>query len=292
MSIGVALAGGGLKGVAYIGALKAFEDLGIKIDFLSGTSSGSMAASLYAIGCTPDEMKKIIFESYKELVKIPKKPIISSVGTYITKKQLKLEGLISGERVENLIQEAASKKNYNNINEIKIPLAIATVDTISTKECIFMSKNYNLKNDHIDYIYDIPIGKAVRSSMAFPGIFTTSKFEKYNFIDGGTKDNLPVKVLKDMGADITIGLSFKLDDYDAENQNVLSILLRTVDIFSLKDVISAQKEASIAIEIDAKGTSLMVIDDIDKCIEVGYRSIMDNKESILNLIKNKEKNEI
>lgn len=291
MSIGVALAGGGLKGVAYIGALKAFEDLGIKIDFLSGTSSGSMAASLYAIGCTPDEMKKIIFESYKELVKIPKKPIISSVGTYITKKQLKLEGLISGERVENLIQEAASKKNYNNINEIKIPLAIATVDTISTKECIFMSKNYNLKNDHIDYIYDIPIGKAVRSSMAFPGIFTTSKFEKYNFIDGGTKDNLPVKVLKDMGADITIGLSFKLDDYDAENQNVLSILLRTVDIFSLKDVISAQKEASIAIEIDAKGTSLMVIDDIDKCIEVGYRSIMDNKESILNLIKNKGKNE-
>lgn len=292
MSIGVALAGGGLKGVAYIGALKAFEDLGIKIDFLSGTSSGSMAASLYAIGCTPDEMKKIIFGSYKELVKIPKKPIISSVGTYITKKQLKLEGLISGERVENLIQEVASKKNYNNINEIKIPLAIATVDTISTKECIFMSKNYNLKNDHIDYIYDIPIGKAVRSSMAFPGIFTTSKFEKYNFIDGGTKDNLPVKVLKDMGADITIGLSFKLDDYDAENQNVLSILLRTVDIFSLKDVISAQKEASIAIEIDAKGTSLMVIDDIDKCIEVGYRSIMDNKESILNLIKNKEKNEI
>ena len=250
-----------------------------------------MAASLYAIGCTPDEMKKIIFESYKELVKIPKKPIISSVGTYITKKQLKLEGLISGERVENLIQEAASKKNYNNINEIKIPLAIATVDTISTKECIFMSKKYNLKNDHIDYIYDIPIVKAVRSSMAFPGIFTTSKFEKYNFIDGGTKDNLPVKVLKDMGADITIGLSFKLDDYDAENQNVLSILLRTVDIFSLKDVISAQKEASIAIEIDAKGTSLMVIDDIDKCIEVGYRSIMDNKESILNLIKNKEKNE-
>lgn len=291
MSIGVALAGGGLKGVAYIGALKAFEDLGIKIDFLSGTSSGSMAASLYAIGCTPDEMKKIIFESYKALVKIPKKPIISSVGTYITKKQLKLEGLISGERVENLIQEAASKKNYNNIKEIKIPLAIATVDTISTKECIFMSKNYNLKNDHIDYIYDIPIGKAVRSSMAFPGIFTTSKFEKYNFIDGGTKDNLPVKVLKDMGADITIGLSFKLDDYDAENQNVLSILLRTVDIFSLKDVISAQKEASIAIEIDAKGTSLMVIDDIDKCIEVGYRAIMDNKESILNLIKNKEKNE-
>ena len=238
-----------------------------------------MAAVLYSIGCAPEEMKKIIYESYKELVKIPKKPIISSVGTYITKKQLKLEGLISGERVENLIQTSAE--------EIKIPLAIATVDTISTKECIFMSKNYNLKNEKIDYIYDIPLGKAVRSSMAFPGIFTTSKFGKYNFIDGGTKDNLPVKVLKDMGADVTIGLSFKLDDYDVENQNILSIILRTVDIFSLKDVIEAQKEATIAIEIDAKGTSLMEIDDIDKCIDIGYKAIMENKEQLLNIIKEK-----
>jgi putative transposase len=134
-----------------------------------------------------------------------------------------------------------------------MPLAIATVDTISTKECIFMSKNYNLKNDNIDYIYNISIGKAVRASMAFPGIFTTCKFEKYNFIDGGTKDNLPIEVLKDMGADVTIGLSFKLDEYNVENQNILSILLRTVDIFSLKDVIKAQKEEITAIYHENKG---------------------------------------
>ena len=70
MKVGVALAGGGLKGVAYIGALKAFEELGIQIDYISGTSSGSMAAVLYSIGCAPEEMKKIIYESYKELVKI------------------------------------------------------------------------------------------------------------------------------------------------------------------------------------------------------------------------------
>ena len=265
-------------------ALKAFEELGVKLDYISGTSSGSLAAALYSIGCDCDEIKKIIVESYKGIIKIPKKPIIASVGTYLTKKQLKLEGLISGERVENLIQKAAEEKNCKNISDVEIHLAIATVDTISTKECIFMSKNYNLKNDNIDYIYDISIGKAVRSSMAFPGIFTTSKFDKYNFIDGGTKDNLPVKVLKDMGADITIGLSFKLDDYDLENQNILSILLRTVDIFSLKDVLEAQKESDLAIEIDAKGTSLMEIDDIDKCIKIGYDAIMKNKESILKLV--------
>ena len=77
------------------------------------------------------------------------------------------------------------------------------------------------------------------------------------------------------------------DDYDVENQNILSIILRTVDIFSLKDVIEAQKEATIAIEIDAKGTSLMEIDDIDKCIDIGYKAIMENKEQLLNIIKEK-----
>ena len=63
MKVGVALAGGGLKGVAYIGALKAFEELGIHIDCISGTSSGSMAAVLYSIGCAPEEMKKAMAQS-------------------------------------------------------------------------------------------------------------------------------------------------------------------------------------------------------------------------------------
>lgn len=285
MKLGVALAGGGLKGVAYIGAIKALEELGVKIDYISGTSSGSLAAVLYSVGCNCNEMKDIISNSYEGLTKIQKMPIISSIGTYITSKKLKIEGLIPGERLEDLVQNIVEQKSFSNISDIKIPLAVSTVDTVSTKECIFMSKNFNLKNDNINYIYDIPLGKAVRSSMAFPGIFTTSKFEKYNFIDGGTKDNLPVKVLKDMGADVTLGLSFKLEEYDVENQNVLSTLLRTVDIFSLKDVHEAQKEASLAIEIDAKGTSLMSIDDIDKCIDIGYNAIMDNRDKIMNLIK-------
>ena len=196
--------------------------------------------------------------------------------------------MIPGERLENFIQENAEKKGCSKISDVKIPLAIATVDTISTKECIFLSADFGLKNGEIDYLYDIPIGKVVRSSMAFPGIFTTSTIGKYNFIDGGTRDNLPVKVLKDMGADVTIGLSFKLDDYDTKDENVLGIILRTVDIFSLKDVRAAQKEADLAIEIDASGTSLMVIDDVDKCINIGYRAIMDNKDKILELINKKK----
>ena len=287
MKLGIAFAGGGLKGIAYIGVFKALEELGIRPDFMSGTSSGSMTTALYASGYSCDEMKELIYKSYKRLIKIEKRPIITSVGSYLTSRKLKLKGLIPGERLEEFIQKSVEKKGCKSISNVKIPLAIATVDTISTKECIFLSQNYGLENGEVEYLYDIPIGKVVRSSMAFPGIFTTSTIGKYNFIDGGTRDNLPVKVLKDIGADITIGLSFKLDDYDAKDENVLGIILRTVDIFSLKDVRAAQKEADLAIEIDAKGTSLMVIDDVEKCIDIGYNAIMENKERILEVINRK-----
>lgn len=281
MKFGLALAGGGLKGVAYIGAIKALEELGIKIDCISGTSSGSMAAVLYAVGYSCDEIKDIVYGSYKNLTKIEKRPIISSIGSYLTSKKVRISGLIPGERLENLIQKIVEKKSCSNISDIKIPIAVSSVDTISMKECIFMSKDFNLKSSSTDYIYDIPIGKAVRSSMAFPGVFTTSKYKQYNFIDGGTKDNLPVRALKDMGADVTLGLSFKTEEYNLENENVLGVLLRTVDIFSQKEMKSAQNEASIAIEIDAKGTSLLSSDNIERCISLGYDAIMKNKNKIL-----------
>lgn len=290
MKLGVAFAGGGLKGVAYAGVVKAFNELGINVDIISGTSSGAFAAVLYALGYTPDEMKDIINNSYKGLVKVPKKPIVSAAGTFLTRKKIKIDGLIPGERVEKLVQKVAEEKGVSKIADLKIPFAAATVDTISTKECIFMSRNYNLKSDKVDYIYDIDIGKAIRSSMAFPGIFTPSRFDKYNFVDGGTVDNLPTEVLRKMGADVVLGLCFKLDDYDLDGQNIMSIILRTVDIFAIKDVDAGKRESDFAIEIDASGSSLMTIDNIDRIVDVGYRAIMDHKEEILNLIKNKETN--
>ncbi len=284
MGLGLALAGGGLKGIAHIGAIQALKDLGVKIDYLSGTSSGSIFATMYALGYDYEEMKQKSLIYAKVLTDIKKKPIIKAGITYATKKIVDLPGLMPGERVETIVEELAKAKNKEKMSDIELPFAITTVDTISTKECIFLSKKYNFKNDEIDYIYDAPIATATRSSMAFPGIFTTCNYNGYNFIDGGTKDNLPIHILKDMGATKTLGVSFRIDDYEPSN-NILSILLRTVDIFSLKDVRKAQREADLAIEIDARSASLLEIDDIDKLVEIGYNTIMDKKEEILNLVK-------
>lgn len=283
MRIGVALAGGGLKGLAHIGALKALEELGIKIEYLSGTSSGSIFASFYAMGYTIVEIKEKTMKHYKMLTQIEKKPLFKAGATYLTSGVAKIEGLIPGENIEKLVKTISKDKNIINMNQIKIPFAITTVDTISTKECIFLSKKVDLIKDDVEYIYDAPIATATRASMSFPGIYTPCQYGNYNFIDGGTKDNLPVQILKDMGAKKTIALSFKIDDYEPK-EDIMAILLRTVDIFSLKDVRKAQKEADLAIEIDCQGTSLLEITDADNVIKTGYNTIMENKEKILELL--------
>ena len=284
MGIGVALAGGGLKGLAHIGALQALEELGVKIEYLSGTSSGSIFASFYAMGYSVDEIKEKTMKHYKILTKIEKTPLFIAGATYLTSGVARIEGLISGENIENLVKTMSKDKPITNMNQIEIPFAITTVDTISTKECIFLSKKIDKENtDEVDYIYDAPVATATRASMTFPGIYTPCQYGKYNFIDGGTKDNLPVKILKDMGADKTIALSFKIDEYEPK-EDIFAILLRTVDIFSLQDVRVAQKEADLAIEIDCQGTTLLEITDADEVIKTGYNTIMNNKEKILKLL--------
>ena len=86
MSIGIALAGGGLKGVAHIGAIKALQELGLQIDYITGTSSGAMMAALYALGYTPEEMKQITKESYKEIIKFKKRATPAMTYIFLSTK--------------------------------------------------------------------------------------------------------------------------------------------------------------------------------------------------------------
>ena len=285
MGLGVALSGGGLKCISHIGSLKALEDLKVKIDYVSGASSGSMIAALYVLGYTTEEMMKLIKENYAAVTRISRKPIFKLIAALMIKTELDEEGLIPGEKIEELVDKYAADKGVKNISDIKIPFALATVDTISTKECIIMSKDIGLKNDNIDYITNMPIGKAVRASMSFSGILTTCNFEKYNFIDGATKNNLPTEILQSMGADKILGINFKLGTYNP-SKNIFEVLLRTIDIFSMEDVKRRQKIADLAIEVDTFETSLLNTGDIDKCYNAGYDTIMEKREEILKLLQN------
>ena len=284
MGIGLSIAGGGLKGVAHIGVIKALKELGIEIEAIAGTSSGSLIAALYAAGFSEDEMADIFANNYKVITTFEKRPIAKSIGKYIIKRDFDMEGLSNGEKIENLVNKFINPKGIINLQDAKIPVAIATVDTVSMKECIFLSKKFGLKDtDKIDYIYDdIEIGKAVRASMSFPGIFTTCNFGKYNFIDGGTKDNLPVQVLKDIGIKNVVGASFNLDNYTPTGK-IFDVIIRAVDIFSLKDVEKAREIADVSIVIETGDTSLLEISDMNAVIKAGYDETMKHKDELLKL---------
>lgn len=190
-----------MKFFAYIGVIKAFEELDIKFDYVSGTSAGSLIAFLYSSGMKADDMFNLISNRYSKIIEIKTGQVIVSALKSLVKNEITLNSLIDGTKLEKIIDEVINEKNIN-YNEIDKKLAIISCDTISTKEVVFLSKDCKLENtSRTAYEKNAPISKAIRASMSFPGVFTSCDYKDYNLIDGGTVNNLPSKILKDMGAD-------------------------------------------------------------------------------------------
>ena len=122
MGIGIAFAGAGLKGVAHIGALKALEELGVKIDYVTGTSSGAMMATLYAMGFTPDEMAELTRKYYKQIIKIRKRIFLKAGLQFLTKKNISLQGIIDGETLEKFVEKYAKQNSRFNNNQEMYPI--------------------------------------------------------------------------------------------------------------------------------------------------------------------------
>lgn len=193
--------------------------------------------------------------------------------------------LVIGEKIEEIANNIAGRKNIRNINETKIPLVTVTCETVSMKEVNCCSQKIENEDEDIIYIYDMPIGKAVRSSMSFPGIYTTCNYQGYNLIDGGTKNNMQVDVLKKQGADKIISVSFDLDSYKPSNQ-FFDVVIRALDIFSLDNVRKGREKSDVAAIVKTEDTSLLEIKDTKAVIAAGYNAVMEHKEEILEVIAN------
>ena len=140
MSLGLSLAGGGVKGAAHIGVLKALEESNIKIDYIGGTSSGSIVATLYAIGFSPDEIYEIFKKYCKKIKYIEGKNALKLLWGLITSGKIKIDGLNSGKSIYKLINKVCNEKNINYISDIKFPLIIPSVDMNTGEVICFTSK--------------------------------------------------------------------------------------------------------------------------------------------------------
>ena len=284
-AIGISFSGGGLQGIAHIGAIRALYELGVKPQYVSGTSSGSVIAALMAMEYTPDEMEVAATKHWKTLADIDRGFIFKSLVQFGVNKNIKKDGLKSGEIISDVVKQMMDEKGIKGFSDLPINLSICTVDTNTTDECIFTTCDEHLENEHIHYITGAPLELAVRASMSFPGIYTTCTYDKYNFIDGGAKDNLPVKILRDMGVGKVLALGFDITDYTPSVglDGIVKVVLRALDLYSIDSTRESMKLADLAIQIKNENTALFVIDNVEKTIEEGYNAVMKQKDKILEI---------
>ena len=280
MKIGLALNGGGIRGIAHAGVLKALEENGIKIEVIGGTSSGSLVASLYALGFSPYYIY-VLFKRYSRvMIEIGGNSIANGIGGFIRNKKLMINGLRTGDSIENAYNEIALKKGVRTITDVKMPLIIPAVDIKSGKEYLFTSvKDVNGER----YINDSTLGVAVRASSCFPIIYNPCRYKDYYFLDGGVLNDIPTNEVRQLGAEKVISIVFESNPINEES-NIMDIAVRCLDIMSKHISEEKLKTSDYVLEINTDGTGLFDIEKIDLCYKLGYIQTIRKMEEIKQLL--------
>lgn len=284
--VGLALSGGGIRGIAHAGVLKALLDNGIKIDVIGGTSSGALIGVLYAMGYTPEYIYEAFKLYSKEIVGLNSNLIFSGVSSKIFGGEVEIKGFKSGESLEKAYNKMALRKGYKSVGEIlDLPVVITSVDIRNGKEYIFTNSVPNVENTD-KYITNIEVGKAVRASSSFPGIFCPCEFEGHSFYDGGILDNVPVEEVRKQGADKVIAVNFKADDIE-NSSNVMDLGMRTLDIMGNKISEKNISSSDFLLTVSTDKTGLFDIEKLDSCFEYGYMAVIENLGKIKQVLESK-----
>ena len=307
--VGLVLSGGGAKGSAHIGVLRVLEEAGIPIDYVAGTSMGSIVGGMYALGYTPDEMDSIIstidWQLYmsnsvtrdhlsfrdkqrkgKFLLNIPFTTAASlessmesghAASSDILTSTLPA-GFINGNNIENLISSLCfGYQDSIDFNDMPIPYACVATDMVSGEEVVFRSGN---------------LAKAIRASMAIPGVFSPVRIGDMVLVDGGMLNNFPVDVCRAMGADIVIGV--RVSSKVEGNPDALNSLPKIIDQL-MGTVTKTRAESNIAmcdifIQPDVTGYGPMSFDAaaIDSLIHRGYQAADRQRAALEDLRKRLE----
>lgn len=283
--LGVVFSGGGLQGIAHIGAVRALYELGLRPQYVAGTSSGSAMAALTAMGCTPDEMQDFAEHYWETLADFRPIPIVAQLASLKFNKSTDKDGLKDGAVISNVIRKAMDNKGVRGFQDLPINLSICTNDTYTTDECIFTTLDEGLQTDHIHYICGAPLELAVRASMTFPGIYTTCNYQGYNFIDGGSKDNLPTKIMRDMGVGKVLALAFDIMDYTPETglDGMMKVVWRALDLYSINSTRESKKLADYVVDIKNSKTAIFSMDNLTQTIREGYDCVMRCKDDLLRI---------
>lgn len=288
MSIGICFAGGGIKGVAHIGALKALEEENIKFDYIAGTSSGSIVACLYSIGYNSDEIYEIFKKYINKINYFEIKNIINLILGILIKRKIIITGLNSGKKIEKLINKECAKKEINNINQINKKLLIPCVNLKTGDVHIFSSiKNRNRKeySDNIIYENNINIGKAVRASCSYPGVFSPCIIEDNYMVDGGIRENVPWKELKECGAQKVISIVFQNEIKEKNKIDMFDVISGSMELLCRELSNYELDGADYLLKIKTKNIQLLDKTKLDYLYNLGYIETKGKIREVKELIK-------
>ena len=292
MSIGVALSGGGVRGAAHIGVLKAFSENHIKIDYISGTSMGAIVAALYACGYTPWEMEEVfsqyyldqIFQTYglrsKKTVKV-----VSFIWGLMSKDTDQCCGFFNLNRVEKIIEELLAKRGARMMGDTAIFLAIPAADLRKGKTIFFVTdKTLFTPSADFEYTSDVQISQAVRASISYPIVFSPYLLKDYQLADGGITTPIPIDVLRRRGATKIIGVNTAVEDKMIKNcYNIFDVASRTIEMMLAQVSKCNLQHADIIVHCDSP-TSTFDFSKMEESINFGYQEAMRQMPKILNKI--------
>ncbi|MBU2493199.1 MAG: patatin-like phospholipase family protein [Bacteroidetes bacterium] len=210
LKIGLALGSGAARGITHIGVLKAIEESGIKIDYISGSSIGALIGGAYAMGMPVEEIENIALKTnWKLMVKIFS-PTIS------------LSSLVNSNYLSEFLSTLFGNKTFD---DLKIPFSAVTAD-IQTGEMVVLERGDLLS--------------AIRASISIPILFSPVTIGRHKLVDGGLVNPTPVDVVKKMGMDKVIAVNLRrfgtygMNQYDAKQ---IPKVIKNVKEFSLNEKI-------------------------------------------------------
>ena len=293
--VGVVLGGGGAKGASHIGVLKYIEEMGIPIDYVAGTSMGSILGGLYALGYSPDQLTELIagMDWSQYIGNKIDRPMMSYEArwrnsTLMLNVPFSLESLLDKNTNKSFISQLPSAYVNNSslvnlfndlcvgyqeemdFNDLPIPFACVATDMITGNEVVLRSGS---------------VPTAMRASMAIPGVFSPVKLGDKVLVDGGLVNNFPADVLREMGADIIIGIEItSTKDITADDLQSLPQLLGRLVTNSTSGKREKNREmCNIYIVPDVSGFGMLSFtpEAIDTLVERGYKTAVGFHDQLL-----------
>lgn len=248
--IGLALSGGGARGFGHLGALKAFEELGVEFDAVAGTSVGALVGALYCYGYKSDEI-------IERALKLKIKDIRTSKIVFVPSKTSKYEEFIM------------SLMGDIDIADLRKKFGAVAVDMVTGEEIVFTEGR---------------LCKVVAGSCAVPMVFDCVKYEDMNLMDGGLANTIPADVPKMLGCDKVIAVDInKYRGRGTESTKLFDLVLASIRILMKANCLKGKINADILIEPDLKDFKSTSFDGAEEMIKEGYNAVMRQKDEILQM---------